>query len=171
MSIGRTSVFSIGIGFLIVFLASSCEKPNSNTDGMIEAKQFTIAIDEVPARISGVWYHSKTEPMRKPVEMELSWGNATIGYWNALVIDLVGSRPLIGYADGAWNEVSIQVDPSEKNSFLLHMGRVGSPAKEEAKILITSNATLIFAFLGRSTAYTKTVNGPFYRRIRPSSHN
>lgn len=128
----------------------------------------TFSDFDAKRELSGIWYHTPSVKMQKPKERNFSWGVSTFDYWNALCIDLLNDQQLVGFADGGWDRVTIEIDKEMGNVVYVHMGQSISPGKEEARIQIESEGIMTFTFVGgEDTAYTKMVNGKFYKVVDP----
>jgi len=164
-SIGKAKVL-IGLFCIMTFLPFSCSRGQKSSPPVVVSKAFSFAHDQVPALLSGVWYHTRGEQMNKPIEMEFSWGKTTIGYWNALVIDLLDGKQLIGEADGGWDRVTYEFDRSNPDLLHMHLGLSNGPG-EEASIEVITKDEIVFNFATANGAYYKMVNGTYYKSFDP----
>jgi len=152
---------------LVISSYQSCGKGQYSGQIKNGNKTLVVTKEEIPKLISGVWYHKRGEMLQKPMQMDFSWGKTTVGYWNALVIDLFGSRQQIGMADIGWNQIKYEVSNEEANCVLLHLGVQGNPSHEEAKITLTAPDSMVFDFIGPRTGFTESISGQYYRAVMP----
>lgn len=164
---GKNKLLIILVMMLVLFTSLSCSRKPTMENEEFNEKPFMFSFDEVPALLSGVWYHTKNEQMNHPVEREFSWGKTTFGYWNALVIDLLNGRQLVEAADGGGDRVTYDIDNSKKNLIHMHLG-LSSGGGEEATIEIITKNEIIFSYGSAQGEYYKMVNGKYYRLYDPS---
>ena len=63
---------------LVALTSSSCSRWQKSPHPEAAPKTFSFTPDQVPALLSGVWYHIKGEQPNKLVEREFSWGKTEI---------------------------------------------------------------------------------------------
>jgi len=151
---------------LLPLMFSSCSRWQKPSHLGAPPKIFQFTLDQIPALLSGVWYHTKGEQPDKLVEREFSWGKTQFGYWNALVIDLLKGHQLVEASYGGGDQVTYDVDKSKPNLIHMHLG-LSTGAGEEATIEIVTRNEIIFSYGDAMGGYYKNVNGTYYKSFDP----
>ena len=153
---------------LVALTSSSCSRWQKSPHPEAAPKTFSFTPDQVPALLSGVWYHIKGEQPNKLVEREFSWGKTKFGYWNALVIDLLQGHQLIEASYGGGDRVTYDIDKSKPNLIHMHLGLSTGPG-EEATIEILAKDEILFSYGDAKGGYYKSVNGTYYKAFDPGA--